>query len=77
MRKQKDIIKISGNKRISYSDGKMYSIPYLILSKQYETVIDNCKDFKELLRTQRDTLNAQYLTILNKEVQGISGAESL
>ena len=54
-------------------DGKMYSIPYLILSKQYETVIDNCKDFKELLRTQRDTLNAQYLTILNKEVQAYLG----
>lgn len=51
----------------------MYSIPYLILSKQYETVIDNCKDFKELLRTQRDTLNAQYLTILNKEVQAYLG----
>ncbi len=66
--------KISGNKRISYSDGKMYSIPYLILSKQYETVIDNCKDFKELLRTQRDTLNAQYLTIhFNKEVQAYLG----
>ena len=54
-------------------DGKMYSIAYLILSKQYETVIDNCKDFKELLRTQRDTLNAQYLTILNKEVQAYLG----
>ena len=45
----------------------------MILSKQYETVIDNCKDFKELLRTQRDTLNAQYLTILNKEVQAYLG----
>ena len=45
-------------------DGKMYSIPYLTLSGQYEKVIDNCRDFKELLRTQQDTLNAQYLTIL-------------
>lgn len=65
--------KISGNKESHTPDGKMYSIPYLILSKQYETVIDNCKDFKELLRTQRDTLNAQYLTILNKEVQAYLG----
>ena len=54
-------------------DGKMYSIPYLILSKQYEKVLDNSKDFKELLRTQRDTLNAQYLAVLNKEVQAYLG----
>lgn len=54
-------------------DGKMYSIPYLTLSGQYEKVIDNCRDFKELLRTQQDTLNAQYLTILNKEVQAYLG----
>lgn len=54
-------------------DGKMYSIPYLILSKQYEKVIDNCKDFKELLRMQQDTLNAQYITVLNKEVQAYLG----
>lgn len=54
-------------------DGKMYSIPYLILSGQYEKAIDNCKDFKELLRTQQDTLNVQYLTVLNKEVQAYLG----
>ena len=54
-------------------DGKMYSIPYLILSKQSEKVLDNSKDFKELLRTQRDTLNAQYLAVLNKEVQAYLG----
>lgn len=54
-------------------DGKMYSIPYLILSGQYEKAIDNCKDFKELLRAQQDTLNAQYLTVLNKEVQAYLG----
>lgn len=54
-------------------DGKMYSVPYLILSGQYETVIANCKDFKELLRTQRDTLNVQYLNVLNQEVQAYLG----
>ncbi len=32
-------------------------------------VIDNCRDFKELMRTQQDTLNEQYLTILRQEVQ--------
>lgn len=54
-------------------DGKMYSVPYLILSGQYEAVIANCKDFKELLRTQRDTLNVQYLNVLNQEVQAYLG----
>lgn len=54
-------------------DGKMYSIPYLLLSKQYEKAIDNCKDFKELLRMQQDTLNAQYITVLTKEVQAHLG----
>ena len=54
-------------------DGKMYSIPYLLLSKQYKKVIDNSKDFKELLRAQRDTVNAQYLAVLNKEVQAYLG----
>lgn len=54
-------------------DGKMYSVPYLMLSGQYETVIDNCKGFKELMRTQQDTLNEQYLTVLRHEVKAYLG----
>ena len=54
-------------------DGKMYSLPYLMLSGQYEKVIDNCKDFKELMRIQQDTLNEQYLTVLRHEVQAYLG----
>lgn len=54
-------------------DGKMYSLPYLMLSGQYEKVIDNCKDFKELMRTQQDTLNEQYLTVLRHEVKAYLG----
>lgn len=54
-------------------DGKMYSLPYLMLSRQYEKVIDNCKDFKELMRTQQDTLNEQYLTVLRHEVKAYLG----
>ena len=54
-------------------DGKMYSVPYLMLFGQYEKVIDNCKDFKELMRTQQDTLNEQYLTVLRHEVKAYLG----
>lgn len=54
-------------------DGKMYSVPYLMLSGQYEKVIDNCKDFKELMRIQQDTLNEQYLTVLRHEVKAYLG----
>lgn len=54
-------------------DGKMYSVPYLMLSKQYEKVIDNCRDFKELMKNQQDTLNEQYLTVLRQEVKAYLG----
>ena len=54
-------------------DGKMYSVPYLMLSGQYEKVIDNCKGFKELMRSQQDTLNEQYLTVLRHEVKAYLG----
>ena len=54
-------------------DGKMYSVPYLALSGQYEKVIDNCRGFKELMRTQQDTLNEQYLTVLQHEVKAYLG----
>ncbi len=55
------------------TDGEMYSLPYLMLSGQYEKVIDNCKDFKELMRSQQDTLNEQYLTVLQHEVKAYLG----
>lgn len=54
-------------------DGKMYSVPYLMLSGQYEKVIDNCRGFKELMRSQQDTLNEQYLTVLRHEVKAYLG----
>ncbi|WP_336616565.1 AraC family transcriptional regulator [Bacteroides acidifaciens] len=54
-------------------DGKMYSVPYLMLSGQYEKVIDNCKGFKELMKSQQDTLNEQYLTVLRHEVKAYLG----
>lgn len=56
-------------------DGKINSVPYLTLSGQYEKVIENCQDFKNLMRTQQDTLNIQYLRILKKEVQGYLGMQ--
>jgi AraC-like DNA-binding protein len=54
-------------------DGKMYSVPYLMLSGQYEKVIDNCRGFKELMKSQQDTLNEQYLTALRHEVKAYLG----
>lgn len=57
-------------------DGKINSVPYLTLSGQYEKVIENCQDFKNLMRTQQDTLNIQYLRILKKEVQGYLGMQN-
>ena len=54
-------------------DGKMYSIPYLLVSKHYKQVIDNCQEFKELMRKQQDTINAQYMNVLEREVQAYMG----
>ena len=54
-------------------DGKMYSIPYLLASKYYKQVIDNCQEFKELMRKQQDTINAQYMNVLEREVQAHMG----
>ena len=45
----------------STPDGKFDATPYLLL-------LDNCRDFKEVMR-QQDTLNSQYLSILNLEIQ--------
>lgn len=51
----------------------MYSVPYLMISKQYEKALEKCKGFKEWMRTQQDTLNEQYLTVLQHEVKVLSG----
>ena len=51
----------------STPDGKFDSTPYLLLLGEYQAVLDNCRDFKEVMREQ-DTLNSQYLTILNLEI---------
>ena len=54
-------------------DGKMYSIPYLLASKHYKQVIDNSQEFKELMRKQQDTINAQYMNVLEREVHAYMG----
>ena len=54
-------------------DGKMYSIPYLLASKHYKQVIDNSQEFKELMRKKQDTINAQYMNVLEREVQAYMG----
>lgn len=52
----------------STPDGKFDVTPYLLLLGKYQAVLDNCRDFKEVMR-QQDTLNSQYLSILNLEIQ--------
>ena len=52
----------------STPDGKFAANPYLLLLGKYQAVLDNCRDFKEVMR-QQDTLNSQYLSILNLEIQ--------
>lgn len=53
-------------------DGKTYAIPYLLVSKQYQKVVDQCQDFKKLMQEQ-DTVNLQYISILQKEVKAYKG----
>ena len=49
---------------------KTYAIPYLLVSKQYQKVVDQCQDFKKLMQEQ-DTVNLQYISILQKEVKAL------
>lgn len=53
-------------------DGQTYGIPYLLESKQYRKVVDRCQDFKKLMQ-QQDTVNLQYISILQKEVKAYLG----
>ena len=47
-----------------------------MISKQYEKGLEKCKGFKEWMRTQQDTLNEQYLTVLQHEVKAYLGTVS-
>ena len=53
-------------------DGKTYAIPYLLASKQYQKVVKRCQDFKKLMQKQ-DTVNLQYISILQKEIKAYIG----
>ena len=52
----------------STPDGKFDATPYLLLLGKYQAVLDNCRVSSKLMR-QQDTLNSQYLSILNLEIQ--------
>lgn len=47
--------------------GKRDATPYLLVTKQYQAVLDHCRDFKKLMRRQ-DTLNIQYVGVLQREI---------
>ena len=59
----------------STPDCKFDATPYLLLLGKYQAVLDNCRDFKEVMR-QQDTLNSQYLSILNLEIQANAKLEN-
>lgn len=64
--------KYSSTKAALTPDGKCDAAPYLLLTKRYKEVLEKCEDFKNVLRSQ-DTLNQQYLSVLQKEVAAYSG----
>ena len=47
--------------------GKRDATPYLLVTKQYQAVLNHCRDFKELMHRQ-DTLNIQYVGVLQREI---------
>lgn len=53
-------------------DGQYDATPYLLLNKQYARVIDICENFKAVLQYQ-DTVNLQYLSVLQKQVKAYLG----
>lgn len=53
-------------------DGQYDATPYLLLNKQYARVIDICENFKAVLQHQ-DTVNLQYLSVLQKQVKAYLG----
>lgn len=53
-------------------DGQYDATPYLLLNKQYARVIDICEKFKAVLQHQ-DTVNLQYLSVLQKQVKAYLG----
>ena len=64
--------KYSSTKAALTPDGKCDAAPYLLLTKRYKEALEKCEDFKNVLRSQ-DTLNQQYLSVLQKEVAAYSG----
>ena len=64
--------KYSSTKAALTPDGKCDAAPYLLLTKRYKEVLEKCEDFKNVLKSQ-DTLNQQYLSVLQKEVAAYAG----
>ena len=53
-------------------DGQYDATPYLLLNKQYARVVDICENFRAVLQHQ-DTINLQYLSVLQKQVKAYLG----
>lgn len=72
MIRRKILSTIFVNREFTDTGWKTYAIPYLLVSKQYQKVVDQCQDFKKLMQEQ-DTVNLQYISILQKEVKAYKG----
>lgn len=60
--------KFQGTAAASTPDGKYDATPYLFAIGQYQAVLDNCYDLKNVFK-QQDTINYQYRGILQKEIK--------
>lgn len=56
----------------STPSGKYDAVPYLLLTKQYQSALDKSYDLKNIL-VQQDTLNQQYIGILQNQIKAYTG----
>ncbi|RHJ53182.1 helix-turn-helix domain-containing protein [Bacteroides sp. AM10-21B] len=64
--------KYKSTKAASTPAGKYDATPYLLLAGQYQEILDNCRDLKNVFREQ-DTVNYQYRGVLSKEIMAYTG----
>ena len=72
MEAEKYFNRYQSNKAALPPDGQYDATPYLLLNKQYARVIDICENFRAVLQHQ-DTINLQYLSVLQKQVKAYLG----
>lgn len=54
----------------------VFTVPYLIASRQYDQAIRYCKQFRAMMQGQQDTLSVRYLHALQQEVKAYIGKQA-